>query len=94
MLWFEWDGEQPMPPEGYRELCLATVTTHDLAPSEGYLQLAHVDLREALSLLTRPVEEEREQELGSIEKVRAMLVERGMLDADADPPTPTDVVGW
>lgn len=87
VLWFEWDGGRPMAPEHYRELCLATVTTHDLAPSEGYLQLAHVDLRETLHLLTRPVQEEREQELASIEKVRGLLVERGWLAADADPAT-------
>jgi 4-alpha-glucanotransferase len=84
VLWFEWEGDSPRAPEAYRELCLATVTTHDLAPSEGYLQLAHVELREALSLLTRPVEEERSQELASIEKVRAMLVDRGLLADTAD----------
>ena len=26
---------QPLPPEHYRELCLSTVTTHDLPPSAG-----------------------------------------------------------
>ena len=41
ILWFEWgeDGRL-LPPEAYRELCLATVTTHDLPPTAGYLDLA------------------------------------------------------
>jgi 4-alpha-glucanotransferase len=84
VLWFEWDGENPLPPERYRELCLATVTTHDLAPSRGYLELAHVDLRERLDLLTRPVAEERAQELATIDRVRRLLVERDLLDPDGD----------
>ena len=54
----------PKPPEHYRELCLATVTTHDLPPSAGYLSLEHVAIREQLGLLTRPVEEERAQRGG------------------------------
>lgn len=84
VLWFEWDGDRPMPPEKYRELCLATVTTHDLAPSEGYLQLAHVDLREQLGLLTRPVAQERAQEEQSIGRVRDLLVARGFLRKDVE----------
>ena len=37
---------RPLPPERWRELCLATVTTHDLPPTAGYLAGEHVDLRE------------------------------------------------
>ena len=46
-------------PERWRELCLATVTTHDLPPTAGYLAGEHVELRDRLGLLTRPAEEER-----------------------------------
>ena len=47
ILWFEKDEEgRPLPPEAYRELCLATVTTHDLPPTAGYLAGEHIDLRE------------------------------------------------
>ena len=47
ILWFERDGEgRPLPPEAWRELCLATVTTHDLPPTAGYLAGEHVELRE------------------------------------------------
>ena len=40
-----------------REYALASVTTHDLPPTAGYLQFEHVKLREELNLLTGPVEE-------------------------------------
>ena len=47
ILWFEKDKEgRPLPAEAYRELCLATVTTHDLPPTAGYLAGEHIDLRE------------------------------------------------
>ena len=84
ILWFEWgeDGRL-LAPEHYRQLCLATVTTHDLPPTAGYLDLAHVDLRESLGLLTLSVEEERATELTAIDKVRRALVERGLLAPDA-----------
>jgi 4-alpha-glucanotransferase len=79
ILWFEWEGDRPKPPEHYRELCLASVTTHDLPPSAGYLTLEHVAVRERLGLLTRPVEEERAVERAAIARVREVLVERGLL---------------
>jgi 4-alpha-glucanotransferase len=84
ILWFEWgpDG-QPLPAEHYRELCLSTVTTHDLPPTAGYLGLMHVALRERLGLLTRPVAEERAVEEVAIATVREMLVSHGLLGADA-----------
>ncbi|MEN3122098.1 4-alpha-glucanotransferase [Janibacter sp. LM] len=86
VAWFEWgeDG-RPLPPEDYRELCLATVTTHDLPPSAGYLALEHVAIRERLGLLTRPVEEERAAEEGSVRAVREALRERGLIE-DVDAP--------
>lgn len=59
VLWFERDQEgRPLPPERWRELCLATVTTHDLPPSAGYLAGDHVRLRHDLGLLTRSLDEE------------------------------------
>ncbi|WP_324652435.1 4-alpha-glucanotransferase [Georgenia sp. H159] len=55
VLWFEKeDGEAPLRPERYRELVLATVNTHDLPPTAGYLAEEHVDLRERLGVLTEP----------------------------------------
>ncbi len=84
ILWFEWDADTPRPPERYRDLCLSSVTTHDLPPTAGYLALEHVAIRDRLGLLTRTVEEEEESELEAIERVRAALVERGLLDPEAD----------
>ena len=60
VLWFEKDqAGQPLPPAQWREMCLASVTTHDLPPTAGYLAGEHIDLRDRLGLLTRPVAEER-----------------------------------
>lgn len=82
ILWFEADDGRPRPPETWRELCLATVTTHDLPPTAGYLAGEHVRLRESLGLLARPVEEE----LAVVERERetflAELRDRGLIDED------------
>jgi 4-alpha-glucanotransferase len=61
ILWFEFDYEGdggPLRPGSWREYCLASVTTHDLPPTAGYLSGDHVRLRESLGLLTRPLAEE------------------------------------
>ena len=80
ILWFERDAEgKPLPAEAYRELCLATVTTHDLPPTAGYLAGEHIDLRHDLGLLTRPVEQERTMDEAARRQVLDMLVERGLL---------------
>lgn len=84
ILWFEWSGDQPKAPEDYRELCLTSVTTHDLPPTAGYLGLTHVDVREALGLLTRSVHQERAAEEAAVEKVRHALVGAGLLDRTVD----------
>ena len=72
----------PLAAERWREWCLASVTTHDLPPSAGYLAGDHVRLRDSLGLLTRPVEEElavdaveRQAWLGELQRV-------GLLSAD------------
>jgi 4-alpha-glucanotransferase len=85
VLWFERDPSGPRPPERYRSLCLSAVTTHDLPPTAGFLALEHVTMRERLGLLTQPVEEEREAELGAIGQVRSALVLRGLLEPEASP---------
>ncbi|HYH35040.1 MAG TPA: 4-alpha-glucanotransferase [Nocardioides sp.] len=84
ILWFEVEDGRPRPPETWRELCLATVTTHDLPPTAGYLLGDHVRLRDSLGLLTRSVEEE----LTVAERERGVFLEelrrRGMLADGAD----------
>lgn len=80
ILWWEWDGDEPLAPDQYREACLAAVTTHDLPPTAGFLELAHVDLRERLGLLTRDVAEEREAEQASIDRILAAAEQHGAFD--------------
>jgi 4-alpha-glucanotransferase len=61
ILWFEFEfhgSGAPLRPEWWREYCLASVTTHDLPPTAGYLAGDHVRLRDDLGLLTRSLEEE------------------------------------
>ncbi|MEV6578371.1 4-alpha-glucanotransferase [Streptomyces sp. NPDC051582] len=61
VLWFErdWAGDgQPLAPAAWRADCLATATTHDLPPTAAKLAGSHVELRERLGLLTRPLEQE------------------------------------
>jgi len=58
VLWFEYDDGRPTPPEGWRRACMASVTTHDLPPTAGYLALDHVRLRDQLGLLTEPLDVE------------------------------------
>jgi 4-alpha-glucanotransferase len=80
ILWFERDAEgRPLPPERWRDLCLATVTTHDLPPTAGYLAGEHVRIRDELGLLTRPVEEERRVDAEDREAWLRFLRERGVL---------------
>ena len=49
-------GDPYRAPKDYRKQALASVTTHDLPPTAGYLNFAHVKLREELHLLSEPVE--------------------------------------
>ncbi|HMT88679.1 MAG TPA: 4-alpha-glucanotransferase, partial [Dermatophilaceae bacterium] len=84
ILWFEYADGAPMPPEHYRQGCLASVNTHDLPPTAGYLRGDHVELREELGLLSRPVEQEREADRAEQERVLAMCRERGLLPAEGE----------
>ena len=93
ILWFERDysagggadggGARPLTPERWRELCLATVTTHDLPPTAGYLAGEHIRIRHELGLLTRSFEEEWAAAAAELESWLALLAELGLL-----PPTP------
>ena len=59
VLWFEYEEDgHPRPPDRWRTCCLASVTTHDLPPTAGFLALDHVRLRDSLGLLTEPLDVE------------------------------------
>lgn len=90
LLWFERDEEgSPKRPAQWRELTLATVATHDLPPTAAYLSGDHVDLRERLGLLTRPVEEERAADVAARNDWMALLASLGLLRPGA---TTEDVI--
>ncbi len=83
ILWFERDAEgRPVPPDRWRELCLATITTHDLPPTAGYLLGEHVRIRAELGLLTRSVDEERAVDARERDEWLALLRARGLLGED------------
>lgn len=84
ILWFENDGDSPLPPERYRTQALASVNTHDLPPTAGYLAGDHVALRSRLGLLERSEAEERADHMATLEKMTGLLRERGLLP-DGDP---------
>lgn len=81
VLWFERDwagGGSPLAPHGWRADCLATATTHDLPPTAAKLAGTHVELRDRLGLLTRPVEREREQDAADTAEWLALLDRLGL----------------
>ena len=84
ILWFEADDEgSPLPPEHYRPLCLASVTTHDLPPTAGYLAGDHVTLRHELGLLERSLQEELATDAAGRERVLDVLRADGLLGPGA-----------
>lgn len=85
VVWFEkgW-SEEPLAPQHWREACLATVTTHDLPPSAGYLRGEHLTIREGLGLLSRPVEQERLAADADRSAMVAALQDQGLLGPDPE----------
>ncbi|SHJ15551.1 4-alpha-glucanotransferase [Tessaracoccus bendigoensis DSM 12906] len=81
VLWFESDEHgQPLAADRWREYCMASVTTHDLPPTLGYLAGDHVRLRESLGLLTEPLEAELEHARREQAEWLGTLVDYGLLD--------------
>jgi len=83
VLWFErdWDGDgRPLAPEKWRADCLATATTHDLPPTAARLTGEHVELRDRLGLLTRPVEDERVESATDVGEWLALLARLGLYE--------------
>ena len=85
ILWFEHDGEgRPLRAEHYRALCMASVNTHDLPPTAGYLAGDHVTLRHELGLLERPLDQELAADAAGRDQVLDVLREEGLLEPGAD----------
>ncbi|MFE2066659.1 4-alpha-glucanotransferase [Streptomyces sp. NPDC059467] len=84
VLWFErdWEGDgRPLLPDRWRADCLATATTHDLPPTAARLTGEHVELRDRLGLLTRPLEVERAEAAADTAEWLALLTRLGLLAA-------------
>ena len=83
VLWFEkTENGDPLPPQDYRELVLATVTTHDLPPTAGYLAGEHVAIRQRLGLLTEPVAVVRAAAEKERDRMLRALHDRGLISDD------------
>ncbi|RLP06994.1 4-alpha-glucanotransferase [Propionibacterium australiense] len=93
VLWFEEKNGHPRAMESWREYAMASVNTHDLPPTAGYLDKSHVRLRHGLGLLTESlVEEER---LADEEQERWMAYLRAVeaLDESMEDTTEAKVLG-
>ncbi|MBT2466731.1 4-alpha-glucanotransferase [Streptomyces sp. ISL-66] len=81
VLWFErdWAGDgEPLEPARWRADCLATATTHDLPPTAAKLAGSHVELRDRLGLLTRPLERERAEDAADTARWLDVLEDLGL----------------
>ena len=91
IAWFERDENgQPLEPEQWREYCLASVTSHDLPPTAGYLAKTHVYLQHRLGLLQESLETELENADREQQSFVDLLRRRGFLTQDD--PTTEDIV--
>lgn len=82
VLWFEQEDDAPKDPRSYRTEAFASVGTHDLPPTAGFLEGIQVDLRDRLGVLERPVEVEREEAQRQVTMYLDAAVEAGMLPSD------------
>ncbi|MCW2681406.1 MAG: malQ [Frankiales bacterium] len=82
VLWFETDDDGTViPPDRWRQLALASVTTHDLPTAAGFLAEEQVRVRDELGQLGVPVEEERAKVRSEREAILAVLESTGLLAA-------------
>lgn len=78
VLWFEgspYGGARRL--EEYRKACLASVTTHDLPPTAGFLRGKHITLRNELGLLKSNLDEELNNDLNWQAEVLNRVLEQG-----------------
>jgi len=80
VLWFtrEEDEITPLPPAGWRERAVASVSTHDLPTAYGFLADEQVRVRAKLGQLDRPVEEEQARVREERERLLAMMRAEGL----------------
>ncbi|MCI1984872.1 MAG: 4-alpha-glucanotransferase [Bifidobacteriaceae bacterium] len=84
--WFEKDENGDFKsPDSYREYAIASVTTHDLPPTAGYLNYEHVRIRKNLHLFAGAQEEAGFEAAAHLEhaKLLRFLVDGGWLTKEA-----------
>lgn len=83
ILWFESDGPGvPKAKANYRRLALASVGTHDLPPTAGFLAGEHIRLRDELGLFTRDLETEDRDDLAWQNTILDAVRAAGCFDDD------------
>lgn len=80
--WYAQEDGAFIPPREWREYALASVTTHDMPPTAGYLNYEQVKIRQELGLLTTSVEEFQESAEAEHNGLLDMLEENGYLPAE------------
>ena len=81
VLWFETEDDEFVPPQQWRDLALASVTTHDLPTAAGFLAEEHVKVRDELDQLGVPVEQERSRVREERAALMRLLESSGLLAA-------------
>ncbi|MEY3278275.1 MAG: hypothetical protein RLZZ426_761 [Actinomycetota bacterium] len=83
ILWFEHEKKGgPLAPDKWRELCLGTVTVHDIPPTAGFIDGEHIRMRQDLGLLTTPVEKLWEDHKRELAAWRKLLTDSKYLESD------------
>lgn len=86
VLWFEKDeGGWPLGADRYRRNVLATVNTHDLPPTVGYMEGRHTQLRSQIGMLVDPLEDMLAADRQEQDRMRRRLIEWGLLEEEASP---------
>ncbi len=87
VLWFQRDvdapGEPLLEPARWPEAAMASISTHDLPTTAGFLRGEHVRVRADLGLLTDPAAEAA-RAAGDREELLAELAAHGLLPPDPD----------
>lgn len=83
VLWFTRDANGDfVPPAHWAERVLATISTHDLPTAAGYLSGDHVRARAEAGVLSRDVEEERQQAADDVSRLKKLIDQEGLAGED------------
>lgn len=87
VLWFEKDedDDSPLPPAQWRELAMATVTTHDLPTVAGWWRDEPVRVRQELGLLSRSPEKELASSREERDALLKAVADEGLLPVGSEP---------